>query len=52
MIKGKSALQWGCYLFEAETPETTCAYKPFGVVKTFFWVGMSFLMAVGVSSLT
>lgn len=52
MFKGKTALQWGCYFFEAETPETVCAFKPFGVFKVLLWVGVSLLMAMGVSQLT
>lgn len=52
MFKGRTTMQWLGYLFEAETPETICTCKPIGVVKCFFWVGVSFLMAMGVSQLT
>lgn len=51
MFRGKTVIQWLGYFFEPETPETICAYKPFGVLKVFMWVGVSLLMAMGVSSL-
>ncbi len=52
MFKKKTTMQWLGYIFEAETPETVCTYKPIGIFKTFFWVGMSFLMAMGINQLT